>query len=68
MVHNDPKGYHFRQGLATYFTKTLNLGKDLRPPQTLSWLCRGLFVPSFRRSAMPLAIARTSQQKSLLWG
>ena len=26
MVHNDPKGYHFRQGLATYFTKTLNLG------------------------------------------
>ena len=25
---HDPKGYHFRQGLATYFTKPLNICSD----------------------------------------
>ena len=33
--------YHFRQGLATYFTKTLNLGKDFHPRRPVSGPCRG---------------------------
>ena len=37
-------------GIAAVIPKYLSLRLP-RPPQPLSWLCRGLFVPSFRNFA-----------------
>jgi len=62
---HDPKGYHFRQGLATDFTKTLNLGKDFHPRRPVSGPCRGLFCVVFCNFACVKALCPVPLMQNL---